>query len=279
MNVSRTSLKIRLISGVVLLAAAPSLIFLAARHGGASPSGQAPTRFVQTSGTIADLRFSQDGRFVITTEGDEDHPLLTFRDAVTGSIAHQWVCGQGEKWVSEDGQRVVEAVHSENGPTSCTLRDAASGQVLRQWTGEMIDIRPDFTLMVTADDPRELPAPPSTPPSRRLYALPKTGRVVDVATGRILGRFPMTEDSFGVRLSRYRPVPLSARRRQTCQAAAPAGNDARPDGYAAAAVSARFAGRHTRFWDYRHRNAASLASAVGPAHQRCNRSLSSRLGF
>jgi len=71
-------------------------------------------------------------------------------------------------------------------PTLCTLRDANTGKALRQWTGRILDVLPDLSLMVTTDD---LPINHPLDMGRT----PAVGRLVEVASGRILGTFPVND--------------------------------------------------------------------------------------
>ena len=150
-----------------------------------------PALFVQTPGTLDDIQFTHDGRLLMTTEGDSVHSMVTFRDASTGQIVRQWPGGPGRKWLSENGKRLLEQDDTLHGPSHCILRDAVTGHVLRQWTGQIGDVRPDFSLMTVADSVVSIPAPPSTPLGRDTYIRPKTGQVVEVETGRVVGQFDL----------------------------------------------------------------------------------------
>ncbi len=156
-----------------------------------------PALFVQTPGTLDTIQFTRDGRLLMTTEGDASNPMVTFRDADTGQIVRQWPGGAGQKWLSEDGTRFLEQDDSLHGPGHCILRDALTGRVLRQWTGQIGSVRPDFSLLITADSVRLIPRPPGSPLGRSKkfgpqdFIRPKVGRVVEVETGRVVGQFPL----------------------------------------------------------------------------------------
>ena len=205
-RVTHPSLRFQIVCGLTLLVGAALLAsFLVWHSGTVALDALAPTRFMQTAGPVTDLAFSQDGRLMMATEGDYSHPLLTFRDSTSGSVVRQWPGGRGDTWLSDDGQRVIETEPPQNGPTRCLLRDAVSGRPLRRWTGQIIDVRPDFTQMVTCDDLVPLSSP-GTPPSGRDYVRPKIGRVVDVSTGHVLGQFRLPIISYGTaHLSRTSP--------------------------------------------------------------------------
>lgn len=165
-----------------------------------------PALFVQTPGTLDTIQFTRDGRLLMTTEGDVSNPMVTFRDADTGQVVRQWPSGPGQKWISDNGKRVLEQDNSLHGPSHCALYDAVTGRVLRQWTGQIGSVRPDFTLMTTADSVLSIPAPPSTPRGRDTYIRPKTGQVVEVETGRVVGQFSLTNGYLGESsLSSIRP--------------------------------------------------------------------------
>ncbi len=146
-----------------------------------------PALFVQTLGTLDAIQFTRDGRLLMTTEGDSAHPMVTFRDASTGQIVRQWPGGVGQKWLSEDGTRLLETDYALHGPSQSFLRDAVTGHVLRRWTGQIGDVRPDFSLMTVADSVREILALPG----HDTFLRPEVGRVVEVATGRVIGQFDL----------------------------------------------------------------------------------------
>lgn len=151
-----------------------------------------PALFVQTPGSLGDIQFTRDGRLLMTTEGDAAKPMVTFRDADTGQVVRQWPGGAEHEWLSEDGTRFLEEHDPLRGPGHCLLRDAMTGHVLRQWTGHLGDVRPDFSWMIMTTDGPYFPS--------------KTAQVVDVATGRVVGRFSLNKLFVeSARLSRHGP--------------------------------------------------------------------------
>ena len=162
-----------------------------------------PVLFVQTPGSLGDIQFTHDGRLLMTTEGAVSNPMVTFRDADTGQIVRQWPGGVGQKWLSEDGTRLLETDYVPHGPSQSFLRDAVTGHILRQWPGQIGDVRPDFSLMTVSGS---VVSVPGTPPGRNTYIRPKTGQVVEVETGRVIGQFSLGNgDLSEARLSALKP--------------------------------------------------------------------------
>ena len=185
-------LKYRYILAFLAVTAVGVSTVLMIRWNIAAKAGLAPTRFIQVPGEIAGMRFSRDGTMLMAEEGSGPTLQLTFRDPTTGNVLHQWPCGRGEKWLSDDGKFVVETIFKENSPTRCLLHATETGQVLRRWTGRVIDIRPDFTLMVGRDESRG--------------SVPLNWRVSDVVTGHIISHFLLPQNGYwDARLSRTFP--------------------------------------------------------------------------
>ena len=152
-----------------------------------------PARFVQAKGDITSLTYSADGRLLITTEAG----AVTLRNATTGQVIRQWPGGGERAWLSSNGKQVLDPSTAPGCPPRCALRDVGSGRVLRQWAGGVLDVLPDLSRMVIDDDHRMSLGTYGPPGPGRA---PTTIRVVDVATGRIIGQFPL-DKSWGVRLS------------------------------------------------------------------------------
>ncbi|MEO7716082.1 MAG: hypothetical protein ABIY70_07760, partial [Capsulimonas sp.] len=153
----------------------------------------APRQFVQSQGEIDSIQFSHDGSLVMTTDALDCQ--VTFRDPANGRIVREWAYSGGETWLSNDGARVLATKYSPDRPTQSTLYNAVTGRALRRWNGQVVDVLPDFSLMVIGEDGAtrsvakvsgSQPAQQTTKPT----PAPRGGRVVDVLTGRVLGVLP-----------------------------------------------------------------------------------------
>ncbi len=185
-------LKYRYILAFLAVVTVGASVVLIIRWNIAAKAGLAPARFIQVPGEIAGMRFSRDGTMLMAEEGTGPTLQLTFRDPTTGNVLHQWPCGQGEKWLSDDGKFVIETIFTENRPTRCLLHAAETGQVLRLWTGRIVDIRPDFSLMVERNESRG--------------NSPAIWRVSDVVSGHVISHFLLPQNGYwDARLSRTFP--------------------------------------------------------------------------
>ena len=149
-----------------------------------------PILFVQTPNDINTLAYSRDGKLLIAT--DTASGLVTFRDSTTGQLVRQWYGDVARDWfampqhvwLSNDGSRMIESDDDRGESPVSSLRDITSGRTIRSWDGQVDQVSPDFSRVITSNDES---AVPNHNVQRRGTAT--TCRVVDVVTGAVIGSF------------------------------------------------------------------------------------------